>query len=151
MTIHLASTQGASPQDRTDALASRRGSISVLSAVIALVLVAVVGLGLDTALVMTARQQLQRSADAAALAAAAKVKVSGESQSSYARTRAAALETAAAKRGIGRLYTEASEPARRFFERRGFILLHRRDFALAGVAIHNFAMEKPIAPARDGE
>jgi hypothetical protein len=64
--------------------------------VIALVLVAVVGLGLDTALVMTARQQLQRSADAAALAAAAKVKVSGESQSSYALTRAAAHDTAAA-------------------------------------------------------
>jgi 8-oxo-dGTP diphosphatase len=60
-----------------------------------------------------------------------------------------ALEAAAAAQGIGRLYTEASEPARRFFEKRGFTSLHRRDFELAGVPIHNYAMEKRIAPLGD--
>jgi putative acetyltransferase len=55
-----------------------------------------------------------------------------------------ALEAAAADRGITRLYVEASEPARRFFERRGFAVGHRRDFELAGVPIHNYAMEKPL-------
>ena len=57
----------------------------------------------------------------------------------------AALEEVARARGIARLYTEASEPARRFFERQGFTLLHRRDFTLADVPIHNYAMEKQIA------
>lgn len=56
----------------------------------------------------------------------------------------AALEAAARERGIARLYTEASEPARRFFERRGFTLLHRRDFEIGGVPIHNYAMEKRL-------
>lgn len=55
-----------------------------------------------------------------------------------------ALEAAAVERGIGRLYTEASEPARRFFERRGYALLHRRDFEIGGVPIHNYAMEKRL-------
>lgn len=66
-----------------------------------------------------------------------------------AATLYAALEAAALAQGNARLYTEASEPARRFFERRGFAVLHRRDFQLAGVAIHNYAMEKRIGPARD--
>jgi len=52
------------------------------------------------------------------------------------------LEAAAEDRGMGRLQVEASEPARRFFLRKGFILLQRREFTLDGVAIHNFAMEK---------
>ena len=52
------------------------------------------------------------------------------------------LEAAARDRGIGRLHVEASEPARRFFLRKGFIVLQRREFTLGGVAIHNFAMEK---------
>jgi putative acetyltransferase len=52
------------------------------------------------------------------------------------------LEAAARDRGIARLYVEASEPARRFFLRKGFIVLERREFAVGGVAIHNFAMEK---------
>jgi putative acetyltransferase len=60
-----------------------------------------------------------------------------------------ALEAAAIAQGIARLYTEASEPARRFFEKRGFTLLHRRDFELAGVPIHNYAMEKRLAPPED--
>lgn len=52
------------------------------------------------------------------------------------------LEAAAGDCGIGRLHLEASEPARRFFLRKSFILLQRRQVALDGVAIHNFAMEK---------
>ena len=52
------------------------------------------------------------------------------------------LEAAAKDLGIARLYVEASEPARRFFLRKNFIALRRRDFALGGVSIHNFAMEK---------
>lgn len=54
------------------------------------------------------------------------------------------LEAAARDRGIGRLHVEASEPARRFFLRKSFILLQRREFTLDGVAIHNFAMEKRL-------
>ena len=62
----------------------------------------------------------------------------------------AALEAEARARGISRLYVEASEPARRFFLKQGFALVARRDFEIAGVAIHNFAMEKKLdgaAPA----
>ena len=55
-----------------------------------------------------------------------------------------ALEVVAVARGIARLYTEASEPARRFFARRGFALIARRDFKVRGVAIHNHAMEKRL-------
>lgn len=54
------------------------------------------------------------------------------------------LEAAAGDLGIGRLHVEASEPARRFFLRKGFVLLERRDFTLGGVAIHNYAMEKRL-------
>ena len=54
------------------------------------------------------------------------------------------LEAAAGDLGIGRLYVEASEPARSFFLRKGFIVLRRREFILGGVAIHNFAMEKRL-------
>lgn len=56
------------------------------------------------------------------------------------------LEETARRRGMARLYTEASEAARRFFLRRGFAVLRRRDFDIDGVAIHNYAMEKPLAP-----
>jgi putative acetyltransferase len=54
------------------------------------------------------------------------------------------LEAAARDRGIGRLHVEASEPARRFFLRKNFILLHPREVTLNSVAIHNFAMEKRL-------
>ena len=40
----------------------------------------------------------------------------------------AALEQGARERGIARLYTEASEPARRFFLKQGFAERTRRDF-----------------------
>ena len=55
-----------------------------------------------------------------------------------------AIEAAARRRGIARLYTEASEPARRFFLKRGFRVLERNDFELGGVAIHNMRMEKAL-------
>ncbi|MFT4090533.1 MAG: GNAT family N-acetyltransferase [Asticcacaulis sp.] len=51
-------------------------------------------------------------------------------------------EAFAREQGLTRLYTEASEIARPFFERQGFRVLHRRDLNLSGVAIHNYAMEK---------
>lgn len=58
-----------------------------------------------------------------------------------------AIETAARSQGINRLFTEASELARRFFERKGFALLERQDMVLRGVPIHNYKMAKDL---RDG-
>jgi putative acetyltransferase len=60
------------------------------------------------------------------------------------------IETAARERGLGRLFTEASELARRFFERKGFIVLERQDKILRGVPIHNYRMAKALGsrPAR---
>ncbi len=54
------------------------------------------------------------------------------------------LEQAARQTGLTRLYTEASEAARRFFLKQGFTELHRRDFDLSGIKIHNYAMEKRL-------
>lgn len=55
------------------------------------------------------------------------------------------LEAVARRAGMTRLYTEASEAARRLFLRKGFRIVERRDFELQGVAIHNYAMEKDLA------
>ena len=55
-----------------------------------------------------------------------------------------ALETAARAQGIERLFTEASELARRFFERKGFTVLQRQDKILRGVPIHNYRMAKTL-------
>ncbi|RVV96725.1 GNAT family N-acetyltransferase [Mesobaculum littorinae] len=55
------------------------------------------------------------------------------------------LEAAARQAGIARLYVEASDPARRFFAKQGFSVLHRREFARRGVMLHNHAMEKRLA------
>ena len=52
------------------------------------------------------------------------------------------LERVARAQGIGRLYAEASEAARRFFLKQGFAIIARRDFDIAGIAIHNYAVEK---------
>jgi putative acetyltransferase len=41
-----------------------------------------------------------------------------------------ALEAAARARGIARLYSEASEPARRFFQKQGFAVISRNDFEI---------------------
>jgi putative acetyltransferase len=54
------------------------------------------------------------------------------------------LEQLARERGIKRLYAEASEAARRFFLKQGFTVLARRDFAILGVPIHNYAVEKRL-------
>ncbi len=54
------------------------------------------------------------------------------------------LEQEARILGLTQLYTEASEAARRLFLRKGFVVTHRRDFALRGVAIHNYRMEKGL-------
>jgi putative acetyltransferase len=56
-----------------------------------------------------------------------------------------ALEARARERGVGRLYAEASEAARRFFLKKGFIVTARRAFAIDGVPIHNYAVEKALA------
>jgi putative acetyltransferase len=56
-----------------------------------------------------------------------------------------AIEALARSQGLRLLHVEASEPARRFFERRGFITLERRDFPIRGVMIHNYRMEKRLA------
>lgn len=47
--------------------------------------------------------------------------------------------------GVTRLYTEASELARKPFERAGYTVIERRDFELRGIPIHNYAMEKVLA------
>ena len=55
------------------------------------------------------------------------------------------LEQAAVERGIARLYVEASEAARRLFLRKGFTVERRRDFTIAGVALHNYLMAKALS------
>jgi putative acetyltransferase len=54
------------------------------------------------------------------------------------------IETAVRTQGIKRLFTEASELARRFFERKGFTVLERQDKILRGVPIHNYRMAKTL-------
>lgn len=56
----------------------------------------------------------------------------------------ASIEAAARAAGITTLFVEASEAARRLFERRGFRVDTRNDFAVDGVAIHNYRMSKTI-------
>ena len=56
----------------------------------------------------------------------------------------AALENAAKDSGISVLTVEASEAARRLFERAGFKVEARNNFEVNGVAIHNYRMSKPI-------
>ena len=55
-----------------------------------------------------------------------------------------ALESAANDRGIEFLFVEASEAARRLFERKGFAVERRNDFAINGVPIHNYRMVKSL-------
>lgn len=56
----------------------------------------------------------------------------------------AALEEHARGLGLAKIFVEASELARPLFERRGFTVLGRNDLMLAGVAIHNYRMEKAL-------
>ena len=54
------------------------------------------------------------------------------------------LETHAVQLGLKKLYTEASEGARRFFLKKGFMDQGRIDFDIDGVPIHNYNMDKLI-------
>nr|WP_295837679.1 GNAT family N-acetyltransferase [uncultured Azospirillum sp.] len=56
------------------------------------------------------------------------------------------LEARARALGHPRLHVEASEAARPFFLRRGFAMLARRELRIGNVPIHNYAMEKWLAP-----
>lgn len=56
------------------------------------------------------------------------------------------IEVQARAWALSRLFVEASELARPFFERRGFATLERDDFILRGVLLHNYHMEKPLDP-----
>ncbi|WP_140985852.1 GNAT family N-acetyltransferase [Asticcacaulis tiandongensis] len=73
--------------------------------------------------------------------AAPEVTGTGIGKQLYQRTEAFALT-----QGLTRLYAEASEVALPFFTRQGFTCLHRRDFEVGGVAIHNYAVEKQLQP-----
>jgi putative acetyltransferase len=55
-----------------------------------------------------------------------------------------AVEAAAREQGITSLFTEASELARRLFERKGFAVMERQDLVIRGVAIHNYRMAKAL-------
>lgn len=52
------------------------------------------------------------------------------------------VEATAARLGIRELRVEASEAARRFFAKRGFVVSARRDFELRGVRMHNYEMNR---------
>jgi putative acetyltransferase len=54
------------------------------------------------------------------------------------------VEAAAREQGINSLFTEASELARRLFERKGFAVVERQDLVIRGVAIHNYRMAKAL-------
>jgi putative acetyltransferase len=55
-----------------------------------------------------------------------------------------AMEAAARDIGMTRLYSEASEAARRFFLKKGFVVTAKREFEISGVRIHNYAVEKAL-------
>jgi GNAT superfamily N-acetyltransferase len=55
-----------------------------------------------------------------------------------------AVEAAARDQGIRSLFTEASELARRLFERKGFAVVEQQDMVIRGVAIHNYRMAKAL-------
>ncbi|MBS0279097.1 MAG: GNAT family N-acetyltransferase [Proteobacteria bacterium] len=55
-----------------------------------------------------------------------------------------ALESHARAQDMTRLYTEASEAARRFFLKKGFAVVTRRDFVMGSTPMHNYAMEKRL-------
>lgn len=55
------------------------------------------------------------------------------------------LEQIARDASITRLYSEASEAARRFFLKQGFVVTARRQLEIAGTAIHNYAVEKQLS------
>lgn len=56
----------------------------------------------------------------------------------------AEMEAAARIADISVLFVEASEGARRLFERRGFLVDALNQFTINGVALHNYRMSKPL-------
>ncbi len=56
----------------------------------------------------------------------------------------AAIEATAVSAGLTALFVDASEGARPLFERRGFNVEERQNFAIKGVAIHNYRMSKRL-------
>jgi putative acetyltransferase len=59
-----------------------------------------------------------------------------------------AVETSARDAGILSLTSEVSEAALPVFIRHGFRTVERRDFAIGGVAIHNYVVGKSLSPIR---
>jgi putative acetyltransferase len=55
------------------------------------------------------------------------------------------LERVARNAGINVLFVEASEPAKRFFQKQGFEPIGRNQFKLNGVELHNYPMRKTLA------
>jgi len=54
------------------------------------------------------------------------------------------VEAEALRRGIGRLDTEASHMARRFFDRQGWSVVRQQSVAKGDVSLTNFIMEKRL-------
>ncbi len=54
------------------------------------------------------------------------------------------LEDIAQAREIRELTVEASEAARRFFERQGFVTRQRQQIQRSGVSLHNYVMKKTL-------
>jgi putative acetyltransferase len=58
-----------------------------------------------------------------------------------------ALEKLAGSRGAGKLSVDASDSARGFFEKRGYVAQQRNTVALAGEWLANTTLQKPLAAA----
>jgi putative acetyltransferase len=54
------------------------------------------------------------------------------------------IEQELRRRRVIRAYVEASEAARRFFQKRGFAVVAKRELSIGEVPIHNYAMEKAL-------
>jgi putative acetyltransferase len=61
-----------------------------------------------------------------------------------------ALEKLAAARAAKELTVEASDSARSFFEKRGYVARTRNTISVAGEWLANTTMSKPLAPQQRG-